>query len=370
MEVTHEPVTKSILAPEMHIIAFMDQIMHKQGAEGHFSSYVTSMRNRGHRVDVCCRDASEYHQEQLKPLERFGTPRKLLRFINDSNADVVWLTHFKSVWILPFINKPAVLLFLEPPRAFTEPWIFKHASLWKKILVTGHGYIDRYIVKRHVKYAIANSAFSAENFYKAYGKFANYVYPGVDPEVFYPENMWARDNYVLLVGGRDATKQVELAIAAVACIDDKVRPRLKVVSSKRADMQEIADKLKVVIEWETNVETDQLRRLYQRATCTVCTSVAEPFGLTAIESIACGTPVVSVDEGGFRETVSDCVGIRVPRHPLPMARAIAALIVEPKRVELDPMFHLENCVDLFEDNLSEIVQNHKRKKNEPLSGAL
>jgi len=57
MEVTHEPVTKSVLAPEMHIIAFMDQIMHKQGAEGHLSSYVTSMRNRGHRVDGCWRDA-------------------------------------------------------------------------------------------------------------------------------------------------------------------------------------------------------------------------------------------------------------------------------------------------------------------------
>ena len=362
MEVTHEPVTKSILAPEMHIIAFMDQIMHKQGAEGHFSSYVTSMRNRGHRVDVCCRDASEYHREQLKPLERFGTPRKLLRFINDSDADIVWLTHFKSVWILPFINKPAVLLFLEPPRAFTEPWIFKHASLWKKILVTGHGYIDRYIVKRYVKYAIANSAFSAESFYKAYGKFANYVYPGVDPDVFFPENMWARDNYVLLVGGRDATKQVELAIASVAFIDESARPRLKIVSAPRADMQEIADKLKVNVEWESDVNTDQLRRLYQRAICTVCTSVAEPFGLTAVESVACGTPVVAVDEGGFRETVAECVGVRVPRHPLPMARAIAALMVEPKRVELDPRFHLENCVDLFEDNLSEIVQNHKRKK--------
>jgi len=127
-------------------------------------------------------------------------------------------------------------------------------------------------------------------------------------------------------------------------------------------MQGLADKLKVNVEWETGLTTDQLRKVYQRAICTVCTSVAEPFGLTAVESVACGTPVVAVDEGGFRETVSGCVGVRVTRHPLPMAMAITALITEPKRVTLNERFHLETCVDQFEDNLSEIVQNTKRKK--------
>jgi len=362
VEVTNEAVTKSILSPEMHIIAYMDTIMHQQGAEHLFSSYVTSMRNRGHRVDVCCRDISEYNEDVLTPLERIRSPRKLLRFINDSDADIVWLTHFKSIWILPFINKTAVLHFLEPPRAFNEPWIFKHKNILEKIIVTAHGYVDRYIIKNYLKYVIAISAFSAESFYRAYGKFANYVYPGVDPQEFYPENMWARDNYVLLVGGRDVTKQVELAIASVSLVDERIRPRLKIVSTRRDDMQGLADKLKVNVEWETGLTTDQLRKVYQRAICTVCTSVAEPFGLTAVESVACGTPVVAVDEGGFRETVSGCVGVRVTRHPLPMAMAITALITEPKRVTLNERFHLETCVDQFEDNLSEIVQNTKRKK--------
>ena len=363
MELTHAADPQSaIFAPEMRIAAFMDKLLYQRGAEKLFIAYVTSLRNRGHTVDVYTTEISDINRECLEPLQCVGTRRKLLRLINDGGYDLVWVMHFKSVWILPFLAKPAVLHFLEPPRAFYEPWIFKEKSWLMKPVIKVHGIIDRHIVRKYLRYGIAISSFAAENAYRAYGKFMNVVYPGVDDTQFYPENMWARDNYVLLVGGGDRTKQVELAIAAVAFIDEKVRPRLKVVSAKRQDMQEIADKLKVKLEWESDVDTDQLRRLYQRAICTLCTSVAEPFGLTAVESIACGTPVVAVDEGGFRETVTGCVGIRCPRHPLPLAHAIAALIVEPRRVELDERFWLENCVDEFEDKLCEIVKTENAKR--------
>lgn len=364
MELTHAADSSSaIYSPELKIAALCDSLLYRRGAEKLFASYVRSLRDRGHTVHVYTRDVSEFNREELSPLECVGTPRKLLRSINDGGYDIVWVMHFRSVWALPYLAKPFVLHFLEPPRAYYEPWIFKEKSWWMKPIIRVHGIIDRHIVRKYMRYGIAISSFAAENAYRAYGKFMNVVYPGVDVTQFYPENMWARDNYVLLVGGGDRTKQVELAIAAVAFIDEKVRPRLKIVSAKRQDMQEIADKLKVKLEWESDVSTDKLRRLYQRAICTLCTSVAEPFGLTAVESIACGTPVVAVDEGGFRETVTGCVGIRCPRHPFPLAHAIAALIVEPRRVELDERFYLENCVDEFEDKLCEIVNAEKRKRD-------
>lgn len=361
MNVADVTTLSSIYQPEMKIVAFKDEMLEVRGAEKLFSTYIASLRNRGHSVKVCTRSMSEYWEKGLGAAECVGTPRKLLRFINDSDADIVWLTHFKSVWILPFINKPAVFHFLEPPRSFHEPWIWEQASFWRKILIWGQGHIDRYIVKHYLKHAIAISAFSAETFYLAYGRFANWVYPGVDTEEFYKaEGLWDRRNYVLLVGGGNAIKQVELAIAACAVIPKEARPTLAIVSKKRADMQELADNLEVTIEWNEMVDTEKLRTLYQRAICTLCTSVAEPFGLTAIESIACGTPVVAVDEGGFRETVKECVGIRVPRHPLPFAQAIAHFIEHPKRVELNEKFKVENCVDEFEDHLNQIVRSVKK----------
>lgn len=42
-----------------------------------------------------------------------------------------------------------------------------------------------------------------------------------------------------------------------------------------------------------------------RARVSICISKQEDFGMVAIESMACGTPVVAVDEGGYTETVLD-----------------------------------------------------------------
>jgi len=362
MELTHtESPPSAIYKPEMRIAAVMDSILYQRGAEKLFIAYVNSLRNRGHTVDVYTTKVSDINRECLIPLECVGTRRKIVRLITDGGYDAVWVMHFKTMWILPLLAKPTVLHFLEPPRSYYEPWIYKEKPFYMKALIKVHGLIDSYIGKKYIKYGVAISSFAAENAYRAYGKFLNTVYPGVDEQMFYPENMWARRNYVLLVGGGDRTKQVELAIASLALLHEDVRPKLGIVSKKRDDLQKLADDFKVTIEWHENITTEKLRQLYQRAICTVCTSVAEPFGLTAIESVACGTPVVAVDEGGFRETVTECVGVRVARHPLPMAEAIAFFITNPKRVELDPKFHLENCVDSFEDILSEIVQKQKRK---------
>jgi glycosyltransferase involved in cell wall biosynthesis len=66
---------------------------------------------------------------------------------------------------------------------------------------------------------------------------------------------------------------------------------------------------------------------YQQALATVCASRLEPFGLTAIESMACGTPVVAIREAGFRESVTDGVtGILVDPEPEALADGIAGLV--------------------------------------------
>ena len=107
--------------------------------------------------------------------------------INHRDFDVVFVMHFTSVWIIPFLKKPVVLYLLEPPRPFHERWLYKEYPIWKKVLIQVQGRIDRYIVEHYVQHGIANSAFSAEAGLKAYGIFFDVVYPGVDRREFYPE---------------------------------------------------------------------------------------------------------------------------------------------------------------------------------------
>ncbi len=49
----------------------------------------------------------------------------------------------------------------------------------------------------------------------------------------------------------------------------------------------------------------ELRQLIQEATATIYVPVDEDFGMSPVESMACGTPVIGVNDGGLKETIID-----------------------------------------------------------------
>ncbi len=75
----------------------------------------------------------------------------------------------------------------------------------------------------------------------------------------------------------------------------------------------------------------ELADYYRAADVTVVPSYNESFGLVALESQACGTPVVATDVGGLATTVADGVsGVLLPDHSArEWARVIGRLLTEP-----------------------------------------
>jgi glycosyltransferase involved in cell wall biosynthesis len=71
--------------------------------------------------------------------------------------------------------------------------------------------------------------------------------------------------------------------------------------------------------------------LLRSADTVCCTPWYEPFGLVAVEAMACGVPIVATRVGGLAETVRDGVtGCLVPpRDPTAIADALRRILHQP-----------------------------------------
>jgi len=110
--------------------------------------------------------------------------------------------------------------------------------------------------------------------------------PGVEPAVVSDEAP-----YFLYVGNLRAHKNVDVVFRALARVDGC---KLVVVMNDRDAALKRAGELGVAahVEVRSGLSDPELAELYRGAVATVFPSLVEGFGLPAVESIACGTPVI------------------------------------------------------------------------------
>ena len=178
------------------------------------------------------------------------------------------------------------------------------------------------------------------------------VNPGVDLSVFRPRaGARARlgvpaDALVLLFVGRIQplkAPDVLLRAAAQMIADDPgLRSRLVVAvvggpsgsaRSRPEELQNLAAALGIadVVRFEPPCPQAELAEWYRAADITVVPSHNESFGLVAVESQACGTPVVAAAVGGLRTAVRDGEsGVLVEGHdPSDYAAVLRRLAAAP-----------------------------------------
>ncbi|MEU1720605.1 D-inositol-3-phosphate glycosyltransferase [Nonomuraea sp. NPDC005692] len=205
---------------------------------------------------------------------------------------------------------------------------------------------------------VANTADEARELIDLYGAARQrvaVVNPGVNLTVFQPASQGAarqrlglpQDARVLLFVGRIQplkAPDVLLRAASRMLIDDpSLRGRLVVACvggpsgnglARPSILTELAGELGIsdVVRLVPPAPQEELADWYRAADVTVVPSYSESFGLVALESQACGTPVAAAAVGGLRTAVADGVsGVLVDGHePDEWARVLHRLVTLPE----------------------------------------
>jgi len=242
--------------------------------------------------------------------------------INNSDIDVV-LAHpcqqTQSPWVLRFMQKPTLYFIEETLRAYYESELhsLKHVPAYK----SWYEHLKRrwiaQIDKRNLVAAtklMTSSHHVQSEVKRCYGRGSTVNHLGVDLEVFKFCNESNTKSQFLFIGEKEKINGYPLLQSALKLMESEIEIKYVTFCDSGFSLNE-----------------KELVGLYQNSVATLCLSQSEPFGLVALESMACKTPVIAVNEGGYQETVvHQKTGLLIKRKPQELAEAMELLASDAK----------------------------------------
>ena len=184
--------------------------------------------------------------------------------------------------------------------AYRNDWT---ASAWKRALMTpltNYLRVWDYSTAARVDDFVASSSNAQRRIWKTYRREARVIHPPVAVDSFY----WREaEDYYLIVSELVAYKRVDLAVRVFS----KNGRRLRVAGDgpEYAELKRMAG---ANVKFCGRVSEEELRELYARARAFVMPG-EEDFGLTPVEALASGKPVIALRRGGVMDSVPETGGV-------------------------------------------------------------
>jgi len=166
------------------------------------------------------------------------------------------------------------------------------------------------------------------------------LFQPIDREVARQQLGLTDDKVILFVGRIEPLKGIEQLLKAVSYLTDIQGLRLIIVGGDEYSqyemerLQKLSHDLNIhqSVNFPGVVKHEKLPYYYSAADVCVIASYYESFGLVALESLACGTPVVATDVGNLKSIIrQEEAGYIVPdNNPASLAEKIVLILSRPR----------------------------------------
>lgn len=233
------------------------------------------------------------------------------------------------------IHHPNLWYCFTPVRAFYDlyfSFLEREAFLPRqafRIWASGHRWADQRSVK-NVDHIVAISETARRRVIQYHQRDVQVIYPPIDVSRFRHTEF---GDFWLSVNRIYPEKRIELQIEAFKRMP---RENLVICGGFASGDHAARYAARILTDLPHNVRylgevcDDELVDLYARCKGLLCTAIDEDFGLTPLEAMASGKPVIAVNEGGFCETVAEGTGMLIQSDVNSIVNAVITISENPE----------------------------------------
>ena len=182
-------------------------------------------------------------------------------------------------------------------------------------------------------------------------KRAKVVYHGINKEIFHPHSeddqlhqfkgKYGLDKFILYVSNIQRYKNFFELVKAFVLLRDRIDNNMQLVFAGTCFDREYYDEMKAfIIEhgyddrvvFLGNIPYEELPHLYSACTLFVFPSTCESFGMTLVEAMACGAPILASQLDPMPEICADAAIYFDPMNTVAMADMISKTLMDPELI--------------------------------------
>lgn len=195
-------------------------------------------------------------------------------------------------------------------------------------------------ITKNIEEIATNSNTTAQRIKKYYKREATVVNPGIDFKDFSNDG---DDNYFLYPSRIIPTKRQDYVINAFGQFtkrmkDSKYKLVIAGTLSNDPEHQKYMNKIKAMakglpVTFRTNLNESQLKSLYAKSTAVLFAAMNEDYGFIPLEAMSSEKPIISVKEGGPKETIVDGKTGFLVESPSEMAEKMVTVATDSAAAE-------------------------------------